>query len=323
MVSTLSAMVIKSATAHIFHVGDSRIYRLRGKAAGAADQRPPRVDLPGPELPGPRAGFKPQLEIDYQTQQVEQRRHLRWPPTARTNMSGRARDGPHHPRRRRRARRAGRRRQGPARQGPSRKAAATTSTAQRRARRRAAAPRSGRCCSSCRACRCRPSWRPGRSSTATPSCAKCRAAAAAISTSRHRHRTPARSSSSRCPPSIDLGGYDPAYLERFLTRRVDRLQAHQRARAQARMCRPASATMCTCATEYIDGQTLAQCLMVDNPRPRASRPGAAWSSSLPKRLRAPSTGSRCCTRLRLRTDDAQREDYRPAPSLCVGLGWLP
>ena len=31
-VCTLSAMVIKSTTAHIFHVGDSRIYRLRGKA---------------------------------------------------------------------------------------------------------------------------------------------------------------------------------------------------------------------------------------------------------------------------------------------------
>ncbi|MFX9181051.1 protein phosphatase 2C domain-containing protein, partial [Acinetobacter baumannii] len=29
-VCTLSAMVIKSTTAHIFHVGDSRIYRLAG-----------------------------------------------------------------------------------------------------------------------------------------------------------------------------------------------------------------------------------------------------------------------------------------------------
>src|SRR5436305_10346264 len=31
-VCSLSAMVIKGATAHIFHVGDSRIYRLAGKA---------------------------------------------------------------------------------------------------------------------------------------------------------------------------------------------------------------------------------------------------------------------------------------------------
>src|SRR6476619_5306476 len=31
-VCTLSALVIKSSTAHIFHVGDSRIYRLSGNA---------------------------------------------------------------------------------------------------------------------------------------------------------------------------------------------------------------------------------------------------------------------------------------------------
>ncbi len=31
LLTTLSALVIKSATGHIFHVGDSRIYRLRGK----------------------------------------------------------------------------------------------------------------------------------------------------------------------------------------------------------------------------------------------------------------------------------------------------
>lgn len=31
MLTTLSAVVIKSATAHLFHVGDTRIYRLRGK----------------------------------------------------------------------------------------------------------------------------------------------------------------------------------------------------------------------------------------------------------------------------------------------------
>src|SRR6187549_3055427 len=31
-VCTLSALVIKSATAHVFHIGDSRIYRLNGGA---------------------------------------------------------------------------------------------------------------------------------------------------------------------------------------------------------------------------------------------------------------------------------------------------
>ena len=41
-VCTLSAMVIKSATAHLFHVGDSRIYRVSGNVARATDQRSSR-----------------------------------------------------------------------------------------------------------------------------------------------------------------------------------------------------------------------------------------------------------------------------------------
>ena len=40
-VCTLSAMVIKSTTAHIFHVGDCRIYRVVGQRARTADQGPP------------------------------------------------------------------------------------------------------------------------------------------------------------------------------------------------------------------------------------------------------------------------------------------
>ena len=52
---TLSAMVIKSTTAHIFHVGDARIYRLRGDGARAADRRSPCLRLAGAELPQPRA----------------------------------------------------------------------------------------------------------------------------------------------------------------------------------------------------------------------------------------------------------------------------
>lgn len=71
-VCTLSAMVIKSATAHIFHVGDSRIYRLRGKALEQLT-RDHRVWIAqGQSYLGRALGFKPQLEIDYQTQQVEQ-----------------------------------------------------------------------------------------------------------------------------------------------------------------------------------------------------------------------------------------------------------
>jgi len=70
-VCTLSAMVIKSATAHIFHVGDSRIYRLRGKALEQLT-RDHRVWIAqGQSYLGRALGFKPQLEIDYQTQQLE------------------------------------------------------------------------------------------------------------------------------------------------------------------------------------------------------------------------------------------------------------
>ena len=70
-VCTLSAMVIKSTTAHIFHVGDSRIYRLRGKSLEqlTADHR---IWLSQSESYLGRAlGIKPQLEIDYQTQPIE------------------------------------------------------------------------------------------------------------------------------------------------------------------------------------------------------------------------------------------------------------
>jgi serine/threonine protein phosphatase PrpC len=71
-VCTLSAMVIKSTTAHIFHVGDSRIYRLRGKALEQLTSDHRVWISQGQSYLGRALGFKPQLEIDYQTQQVEQ-----------------------------------------------------------------------------------------------------------------------------------------------------------------------------------------------------------------------------------------------------------
>ena len=54
-VCTLSAMVIKSTTAHIFHVGDCRIYRVAGTCARAADRRSPRHRLVGTDLSRPGA----------------------------------------------------------------------------------------------------------------------------------------------------------------------------------------------------------------------------------------------------------------------------
>lgn len=71
-VCTLSAMVIKSTTAHIFHVGDSRIYRLRGKALEQLTSDHRVWISQGQSYLGRALGIKPQLEIDYQTQQVEQ-----------------------------------------------------------------------------------------------------------------------------------------------------------------------------------------------------------------------------------------------------------
>lgn len=70
-VCTLSAMVLKSATAHIFHVGDARIYRLRGQALEqlTSDHR---VWVSQHESHLGRAlGVNPRLEIDYQTVALE------------------------------------------------------------------------------------------------------------------------------------------------------------------------------------------------------------------------------------------------------------
>lgn len=71
-VCTLSAMVIKSTTAHIFHVGDSRIYRLRGRTLEQLTSDHRVWISQGQSYLGRALGIKPQLEIDYQTQQVEQ-----------------------------------------------------------------------------------------------------------------------------------------------------------------------------------------------------------------------------------------------------------
>lgn len=66
MVSTLSAMILKSNTVHLFHVGDSRIYRLR---AGNLEQltRDHRIWAGNERNYLNRAmGIEPRLEVDYQ-----------------------------------------------------------------------------------------------------------------------------------------------------------------------------------------------------------------------------------------------------------------
>ncbi len=70
-VCTLSAMVIKSTTAHIFHVGDSRVYRLRDKALEQlTDDHRIRVSEDTTYL-SRALGMNPELEIDYLALPVE------------------------------------------------------------------------------------------------------------------------------------------------------------------------------------------------------------------------------------------------------------
>ncbi|HKA44408.1 MAG TPA: bifunctional protein-serine/threonine kinase/phosphatase [Burkholderiales bacterium] len=70
-VCTLSGVVFKSTTAHVFHVGDTRIYRLQG---GSLEQltQDHRVWVSGEESYLSRAvGFNPQIEIDYRSLEIE------------------------------------------------------------------------------------------------------------------------------------------------------------------------------------------------------------------------------------------------------------
>lgn len=71
-VCTLSAIVFKSTTAHLFHVGDSRIYRLRDAALEQlTDDHRLWVSQEKSYL-SRALGVNPQLEIDYRAVPVEQ-----------------------------------------------------------------------------------------------------------------------------------------------------------------------------------------------------------------------------------------------------------
>jgi len=71
-VCTLSAMVIKSTTAHIFHVGDTRIYRLAGNALEQLTSDHRVWVSPGQSYLGRALGVDSHVEIDYLNFQVEQ-----------------------------------------------------------------------------------------------------------------------------------------------------------------------------------------------------------------------------------------------------------
>ena len=70
MVSTLSILVFKSTTAYIFHIGDSRIYRIRGGNLELMT-RDHRVFISNDRNYLNRAmGVEPRLEVDYKAFRV-------------------------------------------------------------------------------------------------------------------------------------------------------------------------------------------------------------------------------------------------------------
>jgi serine/threonine protein phosphatase PrpC len=69
-VCTLSALVIKSATAHIFHAGDCRIYRITGNSLEQLTSDHRVIVSSEQTYLGRALGINPQIEIDYQTHGV-------------------------------------------------------------------------------------------------------------------------------------------------------------------------------------------------------------------------------------------------------------
>src|SRR3954462_12974680 len=70
-VCTLSAMVIKSTTAHLFHVADSRIYRVSGNTLEQLTEDHRVVISSEQSYLGRALGVNSQIEIDYLTFKVE------------------------------------------------------------------------------------------------------------------------------------------------------------------------------------------------------------------------------------------------------------
>lgn len=71
-VCTLSALVIKSTTAHILHVGDSRIYRLRGNTLEQLTKDHRHWVSQEKSHLSRALGFRQEIEIDYHAQPLNQ-----------------------------------------------------------------------------------------------------------------------------------------------------------------------------------------------------------------------------------------------------------
>lgn len=72
MVSTFSGLVLKSSTAHIFHIGDSRIYLLRGGLIEPLTHDHKTRVSEGKEYLSKAMGIAPNAEVDYRKLLVEQ-----------------------------------------------------------------------------------------------------------------------------------------------------------------------------------------------------------------------------------------------------------
>ncbi len=70
-VCTLSAMVVRSTTAHLFHVGDARIYRLMGKSLEQLTEDHRVIVSSEQSYLGRALGVNHQVEIDYRAIPVE------------------------------------------------------------------------------------------------------------------------------------------------------------------------------------------------------------------------------------------------------------
>jgi serine/threonine protein phosphatase PrpC/ribosomal protein L39E len=71
-VCTLSAVVVKAKAAHIFHIGDSRIYRVAGNALEQLTDDHRVVLSSEQSYLGRALGVNPQIEIDYRMLEIEQ-----------------------------------------------------------------------------------------------------------------------------------------------------------------------------------------------------------------------------------------------------------
>ena len=70
-VCTFSAMVVRSTTAHIFHVGDARVYRVAGNGLEQLTEDHRVVVSPEQSYLGRALGVNPHIEIDYRAVPLE------------------------------------------------------------------------------------------------------------------------------------------------------------------------------------------------------------------------------------------------------------